>query len=90
MSTATTKKLAERSCSYCGRENPERLPNCSSCGLPLVATEPEPDPEPKKKSKVAAILLAFVFGPLGLLYASVSGAMVMFLAAVPLYLILLR
>lgn len=37
-----------------------------------------------RKSVGAAFLLAFFFGPLGLLYASVTGGIVMFLLAFPL------
>ncbi len=52
------------SCSYCGRENPERLPACPGCGTSLVRTEAVP----KRKSKALAVLLALVFGPAGLFY----------------------
>jgi hypothetical protein len=33
-----------------------------------VSEPPSPDAQPKKKSKITAVLLALIFGPLGLLY----------------------
>jgi hypothetical protein len=41
------------------------------------------------KSMAAALLLAFFFGPLGLLYASVGGGILMFLVSVPVMIVTL-
>jgi hypothetical protein len=42
----------------------------------------------KQKSVGAAFILAFFFGPLGLLYASIVGGIVMFVAALILFFLL--
>jgi hypothetical protein len=60
-------------CEYCGRENEAEALYCSGCGTPLVSEELLP---PRKKSKIAAGILAFIFGPLGLLYLGGEGFMV--------------
>jgi putative Ca2+/H+ antiporter (TMEM165/GDT1 family) len=86
MGTTTSESIAA-SCSYCGLENSERLAACSGCGTSLASVPTDIDSEPKSKSKVLAVLLAFVFGPLGLFYATVSGGLIMIIIAVPLYLI---
>lgn len=43
----------------------------------------------KAKSVGVAFILAFLFGPLGLLYASVAGGIIMFIIAIPLAIITL-
>src|SRR5690242_4653746 len=62
------EQTAAASCSYCGRQNPDRLPTCPGCGTPLVSEPYSPQTEPKTKSRVLAVCLALVFGPLGLFY----------------------
>ena len=80
MSTNAAESV-EASCSYCGRENPERLRACTGCGTPL-STELPPITGPKKKTMLMAVGLAFVFGPLGLLYSNVSGGLFLIAVAV--------
>lgn len=71
-------------CSWCGRENYEKLKACAGCGTQLVAAPPRVEALPAKaKSKPVAIVLALLFGPLGLLYASPAGAVTIFLIALP-------
>src|SRR5262245_19108283 len=82
----TTGSTAER-CNYCGRENSESLPACAGCGTVLRTEPPQTESEKKPKSKVLAVLLALIFGPLGLCYASISGGLTMIVLAVPLYLV---
>lgn len=72
MDTLTDESVAA-SCDYCGRENPDRLPRCPVCNTLLVVSPP---PIPKPKSKVLAVCLAFIFGPIGLLYVRAWGTMV--------------
>jgi hypothetical protein len=85
--SATGDELIAASCSYCGLENSERLAACRGCGTPLGSAPVATHSEPKSKSKVLAVLLAFIFGPLGLFYATFSGGLTMIVIAVPLYLI---
>ncbi len=40
----------------------------------------------KQKSTGIALLLSFLFGPLGMLYATVSGGVIMFLISIPIIL----
>ena len=70
------------SCSWCGRGNSEGYAACAGCGTPLVNDTPVSS-EPKKKSKLFGVLLALTLGPLGLFYASFSGAMTMLIIASP-------
>jgi hypothetical protein len=81
MSAGTTASV-EASCSYCGRENPERLLACTGCGTPLSAETTLPITGPKKKSMFMAVGLAAVFGPLGLFYSNVSGGIWLIAVAV--------
>jgi len=70
-----TPELIYESCSYCGQQNQSRLAVCPSCGTALV-DEPHPtSSKPKRKSKAIAFWLAFIFGPLGLFYATVRGGL---------------
>ena len=71
------------SCSYCGRENAERLRACSGCGSALSNV-----PVVRPKSKRAAIFLAALLGPIGLCYCSISGGISMFLISIAAYIIL--
>lgn len=86
MSEILTQKPAEV-CSWCGKQNSQRLANCAACGTRLVAeTEParEPDEPPNPKSRLLAICLTLIFGPLGLIYLQAWGTMVLLIAiAVP-------
>src|SRR5437773_10980176 len=66
--SSTINESVAASCDYCGRENPDRFPNCTGCGTPLISAPPAIESEPKRKSKVLAVFLAVLFGPLGLLY----------------------
>lgn len=52
-------------CDYCGKENTDNLSSCAGCGAPLLEAAED---TLEKKSLGLAILLALVFGPLGLLY----------------------
>ena len=81
MSADSTESIAA-SCSYCGRENPERLLACPGCGTPLSTETILPITGPKKKSMLMAVGLAAVFGPLGLLYSNVSGGICLIAVAV--------
>jgi len=45
------------------------------------------DSEGTWKSKFVGVFLALIFGPLGLFYSTVSGALIMIVMAVPIYLI---
>jgi len=79
MSEILTEEPAA-ACSWCGKENLQRLPNCAGCGTRLVAkVEPAPvlDEAPKPKSKMLAICLTLIFGPLGLIYVEAWGAMLL-------------
>jgi len=65
-------------CPYCGRENKQSAKICSGCTTPL-----SPDAvAPPEKSKFWAVVFAFFFGPLGLLYSSLVGAAVMLLVGI--------
>ena len=75
-------------CDWCGKENAQRLANCTSCGTRLVAeAEPAPEAEdsPKPKSRLLAVCLSLFFGPLGLIYVNAWGTAFLMLAiALPL------
>jgi len=66
-------------CGYCGRENEDETQQCLGCGSGLAFREETP--ERRKKSKIVASILAFIFGPLGLLYLGIEGLMVMLFVA---------
>jgi len=56
-------------CAYCGHENLKESPACAGCGTPLVNDASSSiNTNPKRKSKYLAVILALIFGPLGLLY----------------------
>jgi hypothetical protein len=89
MSEALTTGPAEV-CSWCGKQNSQRLPSCAGCGTRLVAeTEPEPnlDESPKPKSRVLAICLTLLFGPLGLIYVQAWGTMIVMILVVAPFII---
>jgi hypothetical protein len=70
-------------CSWCGKENSQRLPNCAGCGTRLAAEVEPPfslDEAPKPKSRLLAICLTLIFGPLGLIYLQAWGTMVLLIA----------
>jgi len=84
MSEVLTATPAEV-CSWCGRQNSQRLPSCAGCGTRLIAeTEPESssDESPKPKSRVLAVCLALLFGPLGLIYVQAWGTMLVMMGIV--------
>jgi len=60
-------------CDYCGQEYSGEASQCPSCGKSF-AEEPVSPPPPK--SKTIAVVLAVIFGPLGLLYLGVEGLVV--------------
>ena len=62
-------------CAYCGNDNPAEAVNCSSCGSLLVVEQTSAETERRKKSKATAVILALIFGPLGLLYLGGEGLM---------------
>ena len=71
-------------CDYCGRLNADGLSACPGCGTPLVSAPPPAETEPTRKSKTMAVLLALIFGPIGLLYVRAWWpAFVMILIAIP-------
>ena len=70
--------MAVRTCDYCGGHNPDTATHCSGCGTALVP-EPAPESQALKKSKGVAVILAAIFGPLGLLYLGGEGLMVVLL-----------
>jgi ribosomal protein L37E len=84
MSTAINEQ-AETKCGYCGRENLEHLSACAGCGYALTRSVRADDLQPKRKDKTLALTLALLLGPLGLLYASFSGGMIMLLVAATVY-----
>ncbi|MDB6052657.1 MAG: hypothetical protein JWN25_180 [Verrucomicrobiales bacterium] len=55
-------------CNYCGRKNPEKIQNCSGCGQWLGNGPSPAEIAARRKSKTIAVILAFIFGPLGLIY----------------------
>lgn len=59
-------------CDYCGQEYSVEATQCPSCGKSF-AEEPVSPPPPK--SKTIAVVLALIFGPLGLLYLGGEGVM---------------
>lgn len=61
-------ELPAESCSHCGQANPDKLSICAACGSTLTEEPPPTSTEPARKSKTVAVLLALIFGPLGLLY----------------------
>lgn len=69
--------MAMRICDYCGRHNPDTATHCSGCGTALVP-EAAPEPRVRRKSKAVAVILAAIFGPLGLLYLGMEGLMAVF------------
>lgn len=76
-------------CPKCGTENPSTAAFCVKCGhnltmVPATGTSSSNTYVQNKvvviggqKSAGVAFLLAFLFGPLGLLYASVTGGLIM-------------
>ena len=62
-----------KQCSYCGRDNADEAVNCRECGTSFLETDA---PAKKKKSKALAVILALIFGPLGLLYLGGEGLMI--------------
>jgi hypothetical protein len=77
----TTEPL--EACSWCGKQNAQRLANCAGCGTRLVAeAAPAPtlDEVPKPKSKLLAVCLTLIFGPLGLIYVEAWATLVLLIA----------
>jgi membrane protein implicated in regulation of membrane protease activity len=64
-------------CDYCGQEQAAEEGHCSGCGKSFVAEHESPL---SKKSKAIAVILAAIFGPLGLLYLGTEGAIALLLA----------
>lgn len=64
----TPESPAEQ-CSYCGRANPDGLDECPICGTALISDPPaSAEAGPARKSRTVAVVLALVFGPIGLVY----------------------
>jgi hypothetical protein len=63
-------------CGYCGHENTAEAVHCSDCGTLLVEEQTTSESECPKKSKTVAVILALIFGPIGLLYLGLEGLMV--------------
>ena len=78
MNRQLTSVYIEPVCPYCGRENKHLVKICSGCTTPLSPDAVTPPP----KSKFWAVVFAFFFGPLGLLYSSLVGAAVMLLVGI--------
>jgi hypothetical protein len=49
-------------CTYCGRENPNRLAKCAECGTSLVTAEDEPESDFKPNFKVLGALADVFLG----------------------------
>jgi hypothetical protein len=69
-----------KKCSYCGQANADGQTHCSGCGNPSPETEAleasQKESQEKKKSKTLAVILAVIFGPLGLLYLGGEGLII--------------
>ncbi len=63
---STTGEVGAARCNYCGRENNGGTTVCKGCGSALSGDESVE--EPKAKSRAAAVGLALLAGPVGLLY----------------------
>jgi len=82
--TTTVSDVPAATCSWCGRENKDRLSHCTGCGTRLVSEPPPEVAESKGPRKALAVCLALAFGPLGLLYVKAwETAFVMILIAAP-------
>ena len=54
-------------CDYCGQKIATGVVYCPGCGTQLVELATAPESEERQKSKALAVILALIFGPLGLL-----------------------
>ena len=63
-------------CDYCGQKIATGVVYCPGCGTQLVELAPAPESGERQKSKASAVILALIFGPLGLLYLGMEGMMV--------------
>lgn len=64
-------------CGYCGKDNHDSSHSCVKCGTQLI--EADAATGKPEKSKTAAVVLALIFGPLGLLYLGMEGMVVILL-----------
>ena len=88
-------------CDDCGQEVSMKAVSCPKCGNPITAAERtnivQSDNSTaaailavgQKKSMGIALLLTFFFGPLGLLYASVGGGVILLLLTIVIGLVTL-
>lgn len=72
----TLTEVPAATCDWCGKANAERLPKCAGCGTRLVSEPPPPPRAQKGKDRTTAVYLAFIFGPLGLIYIRAWGIIV--------------
>lgn len=82
MSNMPEEHSEQIACTYCGKNYTANLTHCPACGTPV----PDYRPPEEGKSMVVAVLLAFFFGPLGLLYSNIFAAIVLMVMAAPLVL----
>jgi hypothetical protein len=78
-------------CTRCGASNADTARFCGNCGsaipvaVPVAPVVPVAYVVPRPRKSVGiAILLTFFFGPLGMLYSTVPGALVMLAVSVVL------
>ena len=75
--------MALTSCSECGHQVSDRAAACPHCGAPMHALASGPPARNReiviieRKSVGLAVILTVIFGPLGMLYSTVSGGLVM-------------
>ena len=78
-------------CSNCGKEIDENASFCGGCGTPVEGTAADTGANTQaaapvqyhgKKKMWLALLLTFLLGPIGLLYANVKHALILVVATV--------
>jgi hypothetical protein len=73
-------------CNSCGLQIPVGLTECPNCALPVGAEDPEDNDLYilQKKSNVLSFFLTFFLGPIGVLYSSIGGGVILILATLGL------
>ena len=77
-------------CPQCGASVPEGSQFCKACGAQVVAPQTivkEKVVVADTKSVLLAVILASTFGPLGLVYCSILGAVIMFVFSLVIFII---
>lgn len=74
-------------CARCNQPLSNNAQFCSVCGAAVTAAPPSIPPTqviviPQPKSMLVSLLLTFFFGPLGMFYSTVSGAIIMCIVSI--------